>query len=154
MVSVGFQKHIRKVGLHSLILRRQILNQKFVSLVNASDELSFVTKPSLVLMICRVVPNPQEENQAGFSTEPLNNLNRDFFGHLSARRDIMRTQTSLNRVFCIPVRFAVGATRTNEGISRTLTRSSSRKPNLRLRLGIKPNGMVSVWRPRPTKRTL
>ena len=51
--------------------------------------------------------------KATFSTESLNNLNRDVFARLSARRDIMLTQTSLNGIFCI--RFAVGATRTNEG---------------------------------------
>ena len=43
----------------------------------------------------------------------MNNLNRYFFRRLSARRDIMLTQTSLNGMFCI--RFVVGATRTNEG---------------------------------------
>lgn len=42
----------------------------------------------------------------------LNDLNRLFFGRLSARPDIMLTQTTLNGVFC--VRFAVGAARTTE----------------------------------------
>ena len=89
------------------------MNQKFASLVNASDELSFVTRPSLALSVFRVVPKPRDANQAAFSVDSLNNLNRDVFARLSARRDIMLTQTSLNGIFCI--RFAVGATRTNEG---------------------------------------
>ena len=67
----------------------------------------------MALSVFRVVPKPREPNQAGFSTESLNRLNQDVFGRLSARRDIMLTQTSLNGIFCI--RFAVGATRTNEG---------------------------------------
>ena len=89
------------------------LNQQFVNLVNASDELLLVTKPFLALAVFRVVPKSREANQAAFSTEYLNNLNRYFFRRLSARRDIMLTQTCLNGIFCI--RFAVGATRTNEG---------------------------------------
>ncbi|KIM41616.1 hypothetical protein M413DRAFT_445591 [Hebeloma cylindrosporum] len=100
----GFQNHIRK---------SIVLTQKFTSLVNASDELSLVTRPSLALAVFRVVPKREGENQVTFSTESLNNLNRDVFARLSARRDIMLTQTSLNGIFCI--RFAVGATRTNEG---------------------------------------
>ena len=90
-----------------------VLNQQFANLVNASDELSLVTKPFLALAVFRVVPKPRKANQAAFSTESMNNLNRYFFRRLSARRDIMLTQTSLNGMFCI--RFVVGATRTNEG---------------------------------------
>jgi aromatic-L-amino-acid/L-tryptophan decarboxylase len=83
----------------------------FANLVDASDELSLVTKPSLALTVFRVVPKLQE-NQSPLSTESLNDLNRVFFGRLSHRHDIMLTQTSLNGIFC--VRFAVGAARTNE----------------------------------------
>jgi aromatic-L-amino-acid/L-tryptophan decarboxylase len=41
----------------------------------------------------------------------LNNLNRLFYGRISARDDILLTQTVLNGVFCI--RLAVGAARTD-----------------------------------------
>jgi aromatic-L-amino-acid decarboxylase len=88
------------------------LNQKFANLVEASDELSLVTKPSLALTVFRIVPKLQEEKQPLFSIDSLNDLNRVFFGRLSTRHDIMLTQTSLNGIFC--VRFAVGAARTTE----------------------------------------
>ena len=48
----------------------------------------------------------------GSAADALNDLNRLFFRRISARRDIILTQTELNGIFCI--RFAVGATRTNE----------------------------------------
>jgi aromatic-L-amino-acid decarboxylase len=51
-------------------------------------------------------------DQSALSEESLNNLNRLFFGRISARDDIMLTQTVLNGVYCI--RLAVGAARTNE----------------------------------------
>ncbi|KIM45051.1 hypothetical protein M413DRAFT_441699 [Hebeloma cylindrosporum] len=100
----GFQQYIRQCIA---------LNQKFANLVDASDELSLVTKPSLALTVFRIVPKLQEENQPSLSLDSLNDLNRVFFGRLSARHDIMLTQTSLNGIFC--VRLAVGAARTNEG---------------------------------------
>lgn len=46
------------------------------------------------------------------STESLNDLNRAFYAGISARDDILLTQTILNGVFCI--RFVVGAVRTDE----------------------------------------
>lgn len=88
------------------------MNQKFANLVEASEELSLVTKPSLALTVFRIVPKLQEENQSSLSLDSLNDLNRVFFGRLSTRHDIMLTQTSLNGVFC--VRLAVGAARTNK----------------------------------------
>ena len=48
----------------------------------------------------------------GSAADALNDLNRLFFGRISARSDIILTQTELNGIFCI--RFVVGATRTNE----------------------------------------
>ena len=109
----SFSNSRRQILTSFFDLQSIVLNQKFASLVNSSDELSFVTRPSLALSVFRVVPKPREANQAAFSADSLNNLNRDVFARLSARRDIMLTQTSLNGIFCI--RFAVGATRTNEG---------------------------------------
>ena len=109
----SFANSRRQILTSFLDIQSIILNQQFVNLINASDELSLVTKPFLALAVFRVVPKPREANQAAFSADSLNNLNRYFFRRLSARRDIMLTQTTLNGIFCI--RFAVGATRTNEG---------------------------------------
>ncbi|KAF8971067.1 pyridoxal phosphate-dependent transferase [Flammula alnicola] len=99
----GFRKYIR---------RCIDLNQQFAKLVEESETLSLVTAPSLALTVFRIVPKPDSEKQAVLSTESLNELNRLFFGRLSARTDILLTQTTLNGVFCI--RLAVGAARTTE----------------------------------------
>ena len=53
---------------------------------------------------------PTTPGQKALSLESLNNLNRLFYGRISARHDIILTQTVLNGVYCI--RFAVGAART------------------------------------------
>jgi aromatic-L-amino-acid decarboxylase len=75
--------------------------------VKDSPNLEIVTAPNLALTVFRAVPRGGSPN-----LESLNSLNRLFFGRLSARPDIMLTQTTLNCVFCI--RFAVGAARTTE----------------------------------------
>lgn len=97
----GFQKHIRK-GI--------ALNNIFVSLVEQSPILSLVTPPSFSLTVFRL--NPSADPDAPIPLEALNNLNRTFFGRISARTDIYLTQTTLNEVYC--VRFAVGSAWTEE----------------------------------------
>lgn len=72
-----------------------------------STNLEIVTAPNLALTVFRVIPKGGSPN-----LESLNSLNRLFFGRISARPDIMLTQTTLNGVFCI--RLAVGAARTTE----------------------------------------
>ncbi|KAF8160873.1 aromatic-L-amino-acid decarboxylase [Crassisporium funariophilum] len=99
----GFRKYIR---------RCINLNQIFAKLIEQSDELSLLTEPSLALTVFRLSPKPASADQPALSIDSLNELNRMFFGRISARDDIMLTQTSLNGVFCI--RFAVGAARTTE----------------------------------------
>jgi len=99
----GFRKYIR---------RCIDLNQLFVKLIQDSEDLTLAVPPSLALTVFRLSPKLNSANQPALSTESLNELNRIFFGRLSARHDIMLTQTSLNGTFCI--RFVVGATRTTE----------------------------------------
>ena len=114
----GFRKHIRRVSFNPL---RQAclsgfqgieLNDLFASLIQNSVNFSLVTQPSLALTVFRLVPQPETDNQPTLALESLNDLNRLFYGRISARNDIMLTQTSLNGIFCI--RLAVGATRTTE----------------------------------------
>jgi len=99
-------------GLRKYIRRCIDLNQLFAQLVQDSDDLSLAIQPSLALTVFRLVPKPKSKDQPAPSTESLNELNRIFYGRLSARYDIMLTQTSLNGMFCI--RLAVGAARTTE----------------------------------------
>jgi len=88
------------------------MNDIFSELVQKSDNLELVTKPSLALTVFRVVPKPESDKQEALSQQSLNEVNRIFFGRISSRNDIMLTQTTLNGVFC--VRLAVGAARTTE----------------------------------------
>ncbi|PPQ89700.1 hypothetical protein CVT25_014101 [Psilocybe cyanescens] len=99
----GFRKYIR---------RCIDLNQTFAQLVRDSEVLSLVTEPSLALTVFRVAPKLESEDQPSLSMESLNEINSIFFGRISARSDIMLTQTNLNGIFCI--RLAVGAARTTE----------------------------------------
>ncbi|KAF8198043.1 pyridoxal phosphate-dependent transferase, partial [Pholiota molesta] len=99
----GFRKYIR---------RTISLNETFASLIQKSDTLSLVTQPSLALSVFRIFPKREAENQTPISVESLNELNRLFYGRLSARTDIMLTQTTLNGIFC--VRLAIGSARTTE----------------------------------------
>ncbi|KAF8638057.1 hypothetical protein AX16_010689 [Volvariella volvacea WC 439] len=104
----GFQKYIRQT-----IAR----NEQFVNLISQSKRLALVTPPSLALSVFRIQPSgtatPESLNIKGISkNEDLNQLNRQLYSRLSARKDITLTQTTLNGVYCI--RFAVGAARTGE----------------------------------------
>lgn len=96
----GFQAHIRK-GI--------ALNRVFVSLVETSPVIKLVTPPSFALSVFRLCPQTQGGE---VPLAELNNLNRMFFGRISARTDIYLTQTVLNDVYC--VRLAVGAALTEE----------------------------------------
>jgi aromatic-L-amino-acid decarboxylase len=96
----GFRKHIR---------RAIELNNLFAGLISESKILSLVTPPSFALSVFRLVPAGVQDD---LSLEALNELNRSLFGRLSARQDIMLTQTNLNGIFCI--RLVVGAVRTDE----------------------------------------
>ena len=67
--------------------------------------LELVTEPSFSLSVFRLRPPGSTSSMDG-----LNKLNRMFYGKISARHDILLTQTVLNGITCI--RFAVGAYRT------------------------------------------
>ncbi|KAK2464196.1 hypothetical protein APHAL10511_003653 [Amanita phalloides] len=96
----GFRRYIRRtVGL----------NERFANLVRDSDMFNLVTNPSLALSVFRLNPTV---TAAKLSPTELNNLNRAFYERISARYDILLTQTVLDGVVCI--RFAVGAYRTEE----------------------------------------
>jgi aromatic-L-amino-acid decarboxylase len=95
---------------HFLFFQTISLNETFASLIQKSDTLSLVTQPSLALSVFRICPRREAENQTPISVELLNELNRLFYGRLSARTDIMLTQTTLNGIFC--VRLAIGSART------------------------------------------
>lgn len=84
----------------------------FATLVRDSANLSLVTQPSLGLSVFRLDPRTESDEQPALTLESLNELNRLLYGRISARNDIMLTQTTLNGIFCI--RLAVGATRTTE----------------------------------------
>lgn len=95
----GFRRYIRKCIE---------LNNLFASYVLESPDFALVTQPSLALTVFRLQP----ETEQPLALQALNDLNRIFYGRLSARRDIHLTQTQLNGVFCI--RLAIGAVRTDE----------------------------------------
>ena len=97
-----------------LIFQSVELNNLFATLIQNSDNFSLVTQPSLALSVFRLIPETgaDDSDQPALSLESLNELNRLFYGRISARNDIMMTQTNLNGVFCI--RFVTGATRTTE----------------------------------------
>ncbi|RDB24903.1 Tyrosine decarboxylase 1 [Hypsizygus marmoreus] len=97
-------------GFRAYIRRTIALNQQFADFIATSDILSLVTPPSLALSVFRIEPKRNSPDQVALSTESLNSLNRLFYGRISARDDILLTQTVLNGVHCI--RFAVGAART------------------------------------------
>ena len=80
----------------------------FVSLLHSSEMFALVAPPSFALSVFRIVPKGAEP----MTKQTLNDINRQFFGRISNRNDILLTQTELNGVFCI--RFAVGAQRTTE----------------------------------------
>jgi aromatic-L-amino-acid decarboxylase len=80
-----------------------------VDLVQRSDILELVTAPSLALSVFRLNPCI---GATAYSLTDINILNRIFYDRISARRDILLTQTVLNGVACI--RFAIGVLRTEE----------------------------------------
>ena len=88
------------------------MNNLFATLIKNANNFSLVTEPSLALSVFRLVPQSDADDQPALSLESLNDLNRLFYGRISARNDIMMTQTNLNGIFCI--RFVTGATRTTE----------------------------------------
>jgi len=98
----GFQQYIRQ-GIE--------LNKYFVSLIESSSEFSLVTPPSFALSVFRLTPHAALPN-VELTDHLLNDLNRSFYARISARPDILLTQTMLNGTFC--VRFAVGAARTRK----------------------------------------
>lgn len=72
-----------------------------------------MTAPSLALSVFRLDPKSVSLNSTkALSPETLNDLNRIYYARISARKDILLTQTVLNGAVCI--RFAVGAARTEE----------------------------------------
>lgn len=76
--------------------------------MESSDLFEIVTPPSLALTVIRLAPKDHQH-----TLSQLNDLNRALYKSISARTDIMLTQTMLNDTFCI--RFAVGAAKTDEG---------------------------------------
>lgn len=74
-----------------------------------------MTTPSLALSVFRLDPKPDSASLNGskaLSPDTLNDLNRSYYARISARKDILLTQTVLNGAVCI--RFAVGAARTED----------------------------------------
>ncbi|KZP20995.1 hypothetical protein FIBSPDRAFT_891589 [Athelia psychrophila] len=107
----GFRAHIRKcIALNSL----------FAALIEESPIFELVTAPSFALSVFRLIPGSKGETlseskgkdrEAG-AEAALNALNRAFHTALSARTDILLTQTTLDGTFCL--RFAVGSQRSEE----------------------------------------
>ncbi|OCB88259.1 hypothetical protein A7U60_g4665 [Sanghuangporus baumii] len=95
----GFQEYIR---------RTISLNDRFVSLVQSSDELLLVTPPSFAISVFHVDAPANAEHK--LATQ--NRLTQALHKRLGERRDIVVTKTVLNDIFCI--RFAVGSARTEE----------------------------------------
>jgi aromatic-L-amino-acid/L-tryptophan decarboxylase len=77
-------------------------------MIRSSTQFSLVTPPSYALSVFRLDPKGNQPLDTG----SLNELNRLFYGRISARNDVLLTQTELNGIFCI--RFAVGSARTEE----------------------------------------
>ncbi|TDL17215.1 hypothetical protein BD410DRAFT_794507 [Rickenella mellea] len=92
----GFRQHIRK-GIE--------LNKLFSSWVSSSTLVELATSPSFGLTVLRMKAPKHPTASQDF-------LTRKLFECLSARKDIMVTQTVLQGIFCI--RFAFGAERTEE----------------------------------------
>ncbi|KAJ3529049.1 hypothetical protein NM688_g7910 [Phlebia brevispora] len=99
----GFQKHIRDAIE---------LNKHFASLVTESPTFSLVTEPSFALSVFRLQPPAAASIKPDELEQRLNELNQAFYRRVTARPDILLTQTKLNGTFCI--RFAIGAVRTKK----------------------------------------
>ena len=82
------------------------MNKHFAELVRRSELLELVSPPSYALSVFRMRQLPP-----GVSKDiTQDSLTRQLYEQLSARKDLILTQTTLNGMFCI--RFAVGAART------------------------------------------
>jgi len=77
--------------------------------VSSSNLFKLVAPPSLALSVFRLEPT---ETNAPIPEEDLNSLNKLFYGRITARKEILLTQTVLDGSFCI--RFSVGSPRTCE----------------------------------------
>jgi aromatic-L-amino-acid decarboxylase len=102
-------------GFRKVITRHVELSNKFVELVKGSKLLTVVATPSLALTVFRLDPTNDNTGlrlSQSDSLESLNALNTNLHKRLSARTDIILTQTSLNGMFCI--RLAVGSLYTDE----------------------------------------
>ena len=75
-------------------------------MIESSDLFALVTPPSFALSVFHM----KEATLNNGTTLSSNILTRKLYDRISARRDIILTQTNLNGVFCI--RFAIGAART------------------------------------------
>lgn len=71
-----------------------------------------MTEPSFALSVFHLTPSLPAGLSEAQVEEELNSLNRSYYSRLSARPDILLTQTKLNNTFCI--RFAIGAARTTK----------------------------------------
>jgi aromatic-L-amino-acid decarboxylase len=96
----------------------------FALLMDSSPYFEFVAPPSFALTVFRLI-EPQRDLPGSppsrlsdpairdvVSATSINALNKLFYARLSARDDIVLTQTVLTDVFCI--RLAVGSARTDE----------------------------------------
>ena len=82
--------------------------------MESSSQFEFVVRPSLALVVFRLVPPVGGNNSlvpSATDAKSLNSLNRIFHRRISAS-GLFLTQTEVNGVFCI--RLAVGAVRTQE----------------------------------------
>lgn len=113
------------------------LNNLFVALIQNSLNFSLVTQPSLALTVFRLIP-PEADDKLPLALESVNDLNRLFYGRISARDDIMLTQTTLNGIFCI--RLAVGATRTTEAHVCTAYDVICKEAEIALEIWVKTSG--------------
>jgi aromatic-L-amino-acid decarboxylase len=77
-------------------------------MIRSSSQFTLLAPPSYALSVFRLVPPGYQP----LNTKLLNSINKLFYGRISARSDILLTQTQLNGIFCI--RFVVGAARTNQ----------------------------------------
>ena len=100
--------------------------------------LSLVTAPSLALSVFRIDPKATSPDQPALSLEALNTINKLFYARISARKDILLTQTILNGVFCI--RFAIGAERTEVFHIKQAYNLLQKEAQLALALGMGING--------------
>ena len=85
------------------------MNDLFAKLIQSSKDLTLVVEPSLSLSVFRLVP---KLDRLEYQSNELNDLNRLFYSRISARNDILMTQTNVNNIFCI--RMVIGAQRTTE----------------------------------------